>query len=286
MRDGFHRDAKECKACRNADKKRWLSALPSCSVDGCDRRSVSKKLGMCQPHKNRSTTQGAKPCRICKEQKPPHDFHLGQSQCKECRKARLANMPPCKQEGCSNLSNEMKSGLCLSHRRRQRTGRPMDQPIRSIRTRDEMLHRDADGNKMCSRCRAWLPEIAFRTAPRNSDGLHSFCGRCQADSSHNMSVEKRNELLEQQNWMCSGPGCRLMFEPHGGPARTWCVDHDKTHCPGPYSCGECIRGLLCNNCNKQARSIEHHLGWLEYCLTRGVIPSTQDEARQSQPISV
>lgn len=29
-----------------------------------------------------------------------------------------------------------------------------------------------------------------------------------------------------------------------------CVDHDHACCPGKISCGKCVRGLICNPCNK------------------------------------
>ncbi|GHH65273.1 hypothetical protein FHS35_006348 [Streptomyces umbrinus] len=35
------------------------------------------------------------------------------------------------------------------------------------------------------------------------------------------------------------------------------IDHDHGCCPGPGSCGDCVRGLVCNNCNL------HGLGWYE-----------------------
>lgn len=36
------------------------------------------------------------------------------------------------------------------------------------------------------------------------------------------------------------------------------VDHDHSCCPGARSCGKCIRGILCNNCNRALGILGDH----------------------------
>lgn len=62
---------------------------------------------------------------------------------------------------------------------------------------------------------------------------------------YKLTQEDFERLLESQNNCCAI--CET-DEP-GGRYNQWCIDHDHSCCPGPKSCGECVRGLLCKSCN-------------------------------------
>lgn len=57
-----------------------------------------------------------------------------------------------------------------------------------------------------------------------------------------MSVEEYFRRLAEQKGVCA-----VCYKDSGD--RRLCVDHDHACCPGDNSCGKCIRGLLCSNCN-------------------------------------
>lgn len=70
---------------------------------------------------------------------------------------------------------------------------------------------------------------------------HKFARRLRK---FGLTVEAYEALLDAQGHRCAI--CRT-DEP-GGVGR-WHVDHDHGCCPGQRSCGKCIRGLLCSECN-------------------------------------
>lgn len=70
------------------------------------------------------------------------------------------------------------------------------------------------------------------------------------------------ELLAWQGGTCAIPGCRAR-----GVVKRLAIDHDHSCCPGPVSCGKCVRGLVCGPHNyellgKYANDLQAGLDYL------------------------
>ena len=63
-------------------------------------------------------------------------------------------------------------------------------------------------------------------------------------SLYKLTLERYNEMMAAQNYACAV--CQKECKSERGLA----VDHDHSCCPKNKSCGKCIRGLLCINCNR------------------------------------
>jgi len=66
---------------------------------------------------------------------------------------------------------------------------------------------------------------------------------------YKISPEQYDAILAAQGGVCA-----ICKRPPG--ARRLGIDHDHNCCPGKYSCGKCIRGLLCGFCNTRLFSLE------------------------------
>lgn len=61
-------------------------------------------------------------------------------------------------------------------------------------------------------------------------------------SGHGIGLPKFEQMLDRQGHRCAiCPAALDRSSAH--------IDHDHGCCPGVYSCGTCIRGLLCARCN-------------------------------------
>lgn len=81
------------------------------------------------------------------------------------------------------------------------------------------------------------------------------CATCRRDRRKEVSDARRLTYVAKQYGL-TPEQYKALWELQGGKCYTCqrnsarCVDHDHACCPGKTSCGKCVRGLLCNPCNK------------------------------------
>ena len=96
--------------------------------------------------------------------------------------------------------------------------------------------------KRYSKCQACYNAYMrdYMAKHRNTDKMRDK----RLKHTYGISLDKYNQMLADQGGRCAicdseEPGANANFE----------VDHDHSCCDGKRSCGECVRGLLCSNCN-------------------------------------
>lgn len=138
------------------------------------------------------------------------------------------------------------TALCAGHYRRKRAGKPLGGLVRKKRTAPQIIQRNSQGEKHCSLGDHWDPESNFARDVRRADRLHPACLSCvslrRRVKQYGITLDKYTELLSLQGGACAICGTD---DDNGA----WCIDHDHSCCPGDGSCGKCVRGLLCRNCN-------------------------------------
>ena len=134
-------------------------------------------------------------------------------------------------------------GMCHSHRQQQKRGSPLS-PLRVVRSRAEVVARDANGDKSCNRCLEWMPEEKFGKHKNTLDGLQATCRECASrDHRRRFYGADLDEILERQGLACAICGASDIGK------YSWHIDHNHSCCPGSRSCGKCVRGALCHLCN-------------------------------------
>lgn len=83
---------------------------------------------------------------------------------------------------------------------------------------------------------------------------------------YNVDAERYDQMLIVQNYKCAVDGCSA-----SAFTETLAVDHDHLCCPEKgRSCGDCVRGLLCSNCNTALGLLRDDpriiIGLLDYLL--------------------
>ena len=113
----------------------------------------------------------------------------------------------------------------------------------------------------CWGCYHWDPDVNARhKASIRRSNLQKFYG---------LTPEQYDAMLEEQ-----GHACAICRRPAEGYSRNFSVDHDHACCPGAKSCGACVRGLLCQDCNNLLGQAKEDVEVLESAISylkRGII---------------
>lgn len=148
--------------------------------------------------------------------------------CGDCRKR-------CAVEDC-NRPPAKATGLCGAHYQRSRKGTDLTVPIRQYETGERLCKVEGCGKKRVARSASYCaPHLHAHTLP-----YHRLWR-------YGLTSEAYEALLVAQRARCAICGTD---DPRDARVTLWTVDHDHACCPGPRSCGRCIRGLLCGPCNK------------------------------------
>jgi len=120
--------------------------------------------------------------------------------------------------------------------------------------------------KTCNKCGEQKEIIFFVKGKKYKDGYRNVCKRCHTDymiiyykendnqrkiknkinsgkdynwKRHKITKEAYEEMLQKYNNKCYA--CKINDAIN--------IDHNHNCCPSARSCGKCIRGILCHNCN-------------------------------------
>lgn len=100
--------------------------------------------------------------------------------------------------------------------------------------------RDASNNKLCYRCDMYMHEKYFQKSKSMSDGLSKYCKICTVSSNHGLTRDMFDKIIIDQSGLC-----KICLRQLKAPT----IDHDHNCCGGTYSCGYCVRGIICRDCN-------------------------------------
>lgn len=130
--------------------------------------------------------------------------------------------------------------LCEPHYRQQLMGKTLN-PIVPQRPKGTGLIRNESGQKKCLGCVRWLDESSFTVDQTTVDNLKVRCKLCKVIQLNNIDYDQYMVIFDRQNGRCAV--CQKENE------KSLAIDHNHKCCSSRYSCGKCIRGLLCSSCN-------------------------------------
>lgn len=139
----------------------------------------------------------------------------------------------CSIEGCENKL--LARTWCSNHYRRWRSHGDPSAFIRWRATFDE-------NGSNCSVCLKYKDWSNFFKTKTSSSGYNTICTLCLRCRTYNITSDDFEQMMVSQGFTCK-------ICPATISERWSHIDHNHDCCSGGRSCGKCIRGILCPDCN-------------------------------------
>ena len=164
-------------------------------------------------------------CKVCSE---PFPGRGRKQRCDQCAERRICIS--CGREDVTHTSNAQCSHCYASERTCKECGRS----FRGTKRRCNSCRHAAEREQRREYMAKWRDETNANAKLRARHLLAKY----------GITPDDFDAMVEAQGGRCAVCGCT---EPGG--RGTWHIDHDHACCPGQVTCGRCLRGLLCSNCN-------------------------------------
>lgn len=100
--------------------------------------------------------------------------------------------------------------------------------------------------RSCNKCERLLHLDEFYPSKKSKDGIDTWCKDCHFEKKirrlYSLTADDYSAMLSAQGGVCA-----ICKRPP--TTKRLAVDHDHSCCPGEVTCGKCVRGLLCDDCN-------------------------------------
>lgn len=184
-------------------------------------------------------------------------------QCVHCCVEKAITSFPLRKNSPDGRANTCRTCAVRQHREWRETGGPERVAENAMLRAAEIATR----TKPCRLCKRILPWEDYYEYPQGRHGTKSECKECahavakargpamsskenrrkyRVKNYYGMTPETYQALIDRAGGRCEL--CHLPFVVYRTSPGI-CIDHDHTCCPGTRSCGKCVRGLLCVNCN-------------------------------------
>jgi hypothetical protein len=179
--------------------------------------------------------------------------------CQDCRSlqsGRACNFSDCPKGGSSK--GAFNDWRCIQHHQRRTRGIGDDQPIRPrIETRVS-----PSGDVFCPACQEWKAPGEFGAKATSKHNKSCYCRSCWAwrrwAQKYAISPERFQSISDAQDGRCI---CGLLLADIATRPRGVNIDHDHKCCSGRITCGQCVRGILCTDCNHMVGYYERMPEW-------------------------